>query len=192
MTYAISSFGRGLFVFGDTEKYACGLNALWSYGFHLCLCTRWFCRRPRASASRCLVWFCCLAPSLSLVRTLCGVGARTQALRSYLRALCYCFGRVHKQFFRVLTRCSRCFAVCCGYLRTSPNSCAKIVGGFQKSEEKDFCILLFVFCAVFLFFLFFFLGERIDGRMAIDECTFQHTSSTRPSLLTVRPRPPPL
>ena len=37
---------------------------------------------------------------------------------------------------------------------TSPNSGANLVGGFLRSEEIDFSILLFVVCVVFLLFLF--------------------------------------
>ena len=46
--------------------------------------------------------------------------------------------------------------VCGEFLSTSPNSGAKIVGGFQRLIKTFFCILFFVFCVIFLFFLLFY------------------------------------
>ena len=61
--------------------------------------------------------------------------------------------RVHKQFVRVFIRCSSCFAVSRRFSPTSPKSGAKIVGGFQRSENMIFPFF-YLFAASFFCFSF--------------------------------------
>ena len=102
-----------------------------------------FWRRPRAS----------VFPSLPLVRTLCVVGASTQALVPYLRALCYCFGACTQVGSLVFSLCSRCVAVCGGFIADLAKQWRKNCGGVSEAGETDLFIYFVVFCVVFLLFL---------------------------------------
>ena len=112
-----------------------------------------FWRRPRA----------CVLPSLPLVRTLCVVGACTQALVPCLRALCYCFGACTQAGSLVFSLDPRFVAVCGGFFANLAKQWRKKLWGFSEVGETHFLILFFVFCVVFLFFLFISLLHARRG-----------------------------
>ena len=75
--------------------------------------------------------------SLSLAFTLCGVGACTQALFPYLRALCYCFGAC-TSLLPCLLSLFVLRAVCGGFFADLAKQWRKIVGGFLRLEKSMF------------------------------------------------------
>ena len=89
-----------------------------------------FWRRPRA----------CVLPSLPLVRTLCVVGACTQALVPYLRALCYCFGACKQAGPLVVSLCSRCVAVSRGVYPMLSCCFASLVGVGARTSPYSYCM----------------------------------------------------
>ena len=96
-----------------------------------------------------------VVPAYSLVRILCVVGAGTQALIPYLRALCYCFGACTCRFTCFLSLFGFVLLCLVDFPPTSPNSGAKTMGGFLRSEKSVFpCFSLFSALFSFFFFLF--------------------------------------